>query len=128
YLDASLRVYNREGRRDNKFKARIKILVKETGVDTFRDKVEKEWLAVKDGPMTLTDQEVARCKGFFTPPAYKTLPAEDEVLNKALSSDVLFASWHARNVAEHQRPGYAIVTVSVKKTGSAPGDVTTAQL
>src|SRR5690606_23050285 len=81
YLDAILRVYNREGRRDNKFKARIKILVKETGVDAFRDKVEHEWLAVKDGPLTLTDAEVQRCKQYFQPPAYKQLPDTSASLN-----------------------------------------------
>ena len=66
------RVYNREGRRDNKFKARIKILVKETGVDLFRDKVEKEWLALKDGPLTLTDDEIQRCKGYFRDPGIQS--------------------------------------------------------
>lgn len=128
YLDAILRVYNREGRRDNKFKARIKILVKETGVDAFRDKVEHEWLAVKDGPLTLTDAEVQRCKQYFQPPAYKELPDTSASLNDALATDVLFANWYQRNVHAHKIPGYAIVTISLKKTGSAPGDISAEQM
>ncbi|OGT74463.1 MAG: sulfite reductase [Gammaproteobacteria bacterium RIFCSPLOWO2_02_FULL_57_10] len=128
YLDAILRVYNREGRRDNKYKARIKILVKETGVDEFRDKVEKEWLALKDGPLTLTDAEFQRCKSFFHDPDYKSLPDTSPALEKALSSDVLFASWYYQNVNAHKKPGYSIVTVCLKKTGFAPGDITTEQM
>ncbi|MDP1932441.1 MAG: nitrite/sulfite reductase [Gammaproteobacteria bacterium] len=128
YLDAILRVYNREGRRDNKYKARIKILVKETGVDEFRAKVEKEWLDLKDGPLTLTNAEFERCKSFFHDPAYKPMSDSNPILDKALSSDVLFASWYYQNVNAHKKPGYAIVTISLKKTGSAPGDVTTDQM
>jgi len=128
YLDAILRVYNREGRRDNKFKARIKILVRETGTDQFRDKVEKEWLALKDGPLTLTQVEIDRCKGYFKEPAYKVLPDQSEALSAALTSDVLFANWVEQNISAHRVPGYAIVTVSLKETGVAPGDVDTAQM
>jgi len=128
YLDAILRVYNREGRRDNKFKARIKILVKETGVDAFREKVEKEWALLKDGPLTLTEEEVKRCKAFFHDPDYKTLPPESEALRAALQSDVLFTSWHDQNTAEHKIPGYSIVTICLKKTGFAPGDVSAEQM
>ena len=128
YLDAILRVYNREGRRDNKFKARIKILVKETGVDAFRDKVEHEWLAVKDGPLTLTEDEVQRCKQYFLPPAYQELQDNPASLNEALATDVLFANWYQRNVHAHKIPGYAIVTISLKQTGSAPGDISAEQM
>ena len=128
YLDAILRVYNREGRRDNKYKARIKILVKETGVDAFRDKVEKEWRAIKGGPLRLTDAEIERCRNYFQDPAYKALPAESTVLKEALSKDVLFASWVAHNVSAHRKSGYVIVTVSMKPTGVAPGDVTSGQM
>lgn len=128
YLDAILRVYNREGRRDNKFKARIKILVKETGVDVFRDKVEKEWQAIKGGPLRLTDAEIERCRSYFKDPAYKALPARSETLQEALSRDVLFASWVAHNVVGHKMSGYAIVTVSVKATGVSPGDVSSGQM
>ncbi len=128
YLDAILRVYNREGRRDNKFKARIKILVKETGVDAFRAKVEKEWELLRDGPLTLTDEEVQRCKAFFTDPDYREFSGDSEILREQLSKDVLFASWHDQNTAQHKKPGYSIVTVCLKKTGFAPGDVSAEQM
>ena len=128
YLDAILRVYNREGRRDNKYKARIKILVKESGVDAFREKVEKEWQSLKGGPLRLTDTEIQRCKGFFDEPDYKELPAQSAKLSEELSRDVLFASWYQQNVDAHKKPGYAIVTICLKTTGVAPGDVTTEQM
>jgi sulfite reductase (NADPH) hemoprotein beta-component len=128
YLDAILRVYNREGRRDNKYKARIKILVKETGVNEFRNKVETEWQLLKDGPLTLTQDEVERCRAFFHDPAYKTLPASSAALETALNKDVLFASWYEQNTAAHKKQGYAIVTICVKKTGFAPGDLDSDQM
>lgn len=128
YLDAILRVYNREGRRDNKYKARIKILVKETGVDAFREKVEKEWQSLKGGPLRLTDTEIQRCKGYFHEPDYKELPAQSAKLSEELSRDVLFASWYQQNVDAHKKPGYSIVTICLKTTGIAPGDVTTEQM
>ncbi|MCI5107177.1 MAG: nitrite/sulfite reductase [Pseudomonadales bacterium] len=127
-LEAILRVYNREGRRDNKYKARIKILVKETGIDAFRDKVMKEWLAIKDGPQTLTEEEIARCKSFFTQPDYEQLDNNPPALTEALGENALFAAWHDQNVKQHKQDGYAIVTVSFKQTGVAPGDVTDQQL
>ena len=128
YLDAILRVYNREGRRDNKFKARIKILVKETGLETFREKVEKEWEVLRDGPLTLTEDEVERCKAFFHDPDYRDLPAQSETLKQTLDNNLVFASWHDQNVAEHKKPGYAIVTICLKKTGFAPGDISADQM
>jgi sulfite reductase (NADPH) hemoprotein beta-component len=128
YLDAILRVYNREGRRDNKYKARIKILVKETGVENFREKVEKEWRKLKDGPLTLTDTEFQRCKRFFHDPAYKHFEPQSPALEKALNTDVLFSSWYEQNVSAHKKPGYGIVTICLKKTGVAPGDLTSEQM
>ena len=128
YLEAIVSVYNQLGRRDNKYKARIKILVRETGVDDFRDKVEAEWQAIKDGPMTLTQDEVERCRAFFHDPAYKDLPAHSETLEQALNTDVLFAAWYQQNVAAHKKAGYAIVTICVKKTGFAPGDLDADQM
>jgi len=128
YLDAILRVYNREGRRDNKYKARIKILVKETGVDKFQEKVEKEWLALKDGPLTLTEAEFQRCKAFFKDPAYLALDAFSPELEHALNTDVLFSAWHSQNVNAHKMPGYSIVTLCLKATGIAPGDITSEQM
>ncbi len=128
YLDAILRVYNREGRRDNKYKARIKILVKETGIDEFRNKVEKEWLGLKDGPMTLTEEEYQRCRQYFHDPEYKSLADDCIPLSMALNEDVLFASWHHQNVSAHKKPGYSIVTICLKETGTAPGDITSEQM
>lgn len=128
YLDAILRIYNREGRRDNKFKARIKILVKELGVDAFRDKVEQEWALCKDGPSTLTREEFERCKAFFTDPPYQILPDDDAGVTALLGSDVLFNQWFERNVHAHKKPGYRIVTLCLKATGSAPGDLDAEQM
>ncbi|MDY6982211.1 MAG: nitrite/sulfite reductase, partial [Pseudomonadota bacterium] len=98
YLEAIVRIYNQEGRRDNKFKARIKILVKELGIDVFRDKVEAEWLHCKDGPATLTLAEFQRCKSFFPEPAYETLTDVNVEVETLLTQDVLFSQWHERNV------------------------------
>ena len=128
YLDAILRVYNREGRRDNKYKARIKILVKETGIETFREKVHTEWALFKDGPATLTEEEFERCKTFFTEPEYQDLPDEDEAYTLKLSTDIMFNQWVERNVSQHKKSGYRIVTLCLKETGVAPGDVTDRQL
>lgn len=127
-LEAILRVYNRAGRRDNKYKARIKILVKETGIEDFRRKVFREWEQIKDGPLTLTEAEVDRCKGFFTDPDYAQLADSPEEITSPLEQDMLFASWHRNNVHDHKKPGYAIVTISMKETGVAPGDITDTQL
>ena len=130
YLEAILRVYNQYGRRDNKYKARIKILVKAMGVDAFREAVEQEWAALKDGPTTLTTQEIERAKTFFTEPAYLTL--DDSVAHSALKSqtdaDPVFANWVKRNTEDHRVVGYRIVNLSLKATGFAPGDITDTQL
>ena len=130
YLEAILRVYNQYGRRDNKYKARIKILVKAMGVDAFREAVEQEWAALKDGPTTLTTQEIERAKTFFTEPAYLTL--NDSVAHSALKSqtdaDPVFANWVKRNTEDHRVVGYRIVNLSLKATGFAPGDITDTQL
>jgi sulfite reductase (NADPH) hemoprotein beta-component len=129
YLEAILRVYNRYGRRDNIWKARIKILVKDRGIDAFRDEVEEEWAAwAKDGPATLTEQEIERIRGRFTQPAYRTLPARSEVLERQLQASRAFATWYGRNVHPHRVAGYAAVTLSLKKTGVPPGDVTSEQM
>jgi len=122
YVEAILRVYNRFGRRDNKYKARIKILVKERGPDRFREEVEAEWEQLRDGPSTLTRAEVRRVESRFVRPPYE--PLED--LHLAPSGP--FGAWMKRNVHPHKRPGYAAVTLSLKKTGVPPGDVTDAQM
>jgi len=125
YLEAVLRVYNRFGRRDNVHKARIKILVKERGADRFREEVEAEWAQIKDGPATLTPAELERIAARFTRPDYERLADQD--LSR-LSSSPGFAAWATRNVRAHKVPGYAAVTLSLKKTGVPPGDVTAAQM
>jgi sulfite reductase (NADPH) hemoprotein beta-component len=122
YVEAILRVYNRYGRRDNKYKARIKILVKERGADKFRDEVEAEWEQMRDGPSTLTKAEVRRVESRFTGPRYEAL----EDLHLAPAGP--FGAWMKRNVFPHKRPGYIAVTLSLKKTGVAPGDATDVQM
>ncbi len=128
YLDAIMRVYNRFGRRDNKYKARIKILVKEIGAEAFRDKVEAEWLHDKDGPATLTQGEVERCRAFFTDPDYQDLDNTDQAVEDAAASDLLFSHWLERNVSPHKKSGYRIVSLCLKETGVAPGDITDTQM
>ena len=130
YLEAILRVYNQNGRRDNKYKARIKILVKAMGVDAFREAVEQEWAQLKDGPTTLTDEEIARAQSFFIDPAYRELDATAAAreLDAHCASQPIFANWIKRNTNTHRVPGYRIVNISLKATGFAPGDITDAQL
>jgi sulfite reductase (NADPH) hemoprotein beta-component len=123
YLDAVLRIYNRYGRRDNLNKARIKILVKERGPDKFRDEIEAEWAHLKDGPATLIAEELERVQARFTRPAYEKL-GPDPVLPSLPGFD----AWVKRNVHRHKVPGYAAVTLSLKKTGVPPGDVTADQM
>ncbi|HCG37775.1 MAG TPA: sulfite reductase [Pseudomonas sp.] len=128
YLDAILRVYNRYGRRDNKFKARIKILVKALTPEVFAERVDAEWAYLKDGPTTLTEAEVQRVSKFFVDPEYKALEDQDAALAQLGAEHPGFARWRQRNVVAHKKPGYAAVTLSLKSTGVAPGDVTDKQL
>ncbi|QDF95566.1 sulfite reductase [Azoarcus sp. DD4] len=128
YCESILRVYNLHGRRDNKYKARIKILVKALGIEEFRRQVEAEWTFHKDGPSTLTAAEVARVAAHFVDPAYETLPATDVGYASLLAENKPFAAWVKRNVRAHKVPGYASVTVSLKKTGVPPGDITESQM
>ncbi|SEJ27386.1 sulfite reductase (NADPH) hemoprotein beta-component [Azotobacter beijerinckii] len=128
YLDAVLRVYNRYGRRDNKFKARIKILVKALTPEVFAERVDAEWAHLKDGPSTLTKAEVERISRCFVDPAYQALEDQDATLARLDAEHPGFARWRARNVVAHKKPGYAAVTLSLKPTGTAPGDITDKQL
>ncbi|AVR68338.1 sulfite reductase [Pseudomonas paraeruginosa] len=128
YLDAILRVYNRYGRRDNKYKARIKILVKALTPEVFAERVEAEWASLKDGPSTLTEAEVQRVAAHFVDPAYKALDDLDESLARLDAEHPGFARWRARNTFAHKKAGYIAVTLSLKPTGQAPGDVTDKQL
>ena len=128
YLDALLRVYNRYGRRDNLYKARIKILVNALGVEEFSRQVEAEWAFAKDGPTTLSDAEFERIARHFAPPAYETLPANDAAFADAKGSDKAFAAWSKRSVRAHKDAGYASLTLWLKAPGVAPGDITDAQM
>ncbi len=128
YLEAIMRVYNRYGRRDNKFKARIKILVRAMTAEVFAEKVEAEWANIKDGPETLTGAEIERVRSFFTEPDYENLHDEVPGLHEHMETDFAFRSWISRNVVAHKRPGYAVVNLALKATGVAPGDVTDEQL
>lgn len=130
YLEAILRVYNKHGRRDNKYKARIKILVKAMGVDAFRRAVEEEWGSLRDGPATLIESEIRRVADFFAQPPYEHLDAvaEETVVSEAAAAEPLFANWLQRNTVAHRVGGYRAVTVSLKATGNPPGDVSDKQL
>jgi len=126
YTEAIMRVYNQFGRRDNKYKARIKILVKAVGAEEFARLVEAEFAELKDGPETLTREEVERVAQWFNPKPYLTLPAIDPRAEHA--GDKAFANWLQRNVKPHKVPGYASVVLSLKKTGVPPGDATAEQM
>ncbi len=128
YTEAIMRVYNQYGRRDNKYKARIKILVKALGVEEFTRQVEAEWVDLKDSPSTITTDELARVASYFTAPAYETLTDSDALLQQQRSENKAFSNWLGRNVKPHKVPGYAIVTLSLKKTGTPPGDATAEQI
>ncbi len=122
YVESAIRVYNRYGRRDNKYKARIKILVKAIGAEKFAAEVEEEWKFSKDGPGTLTQAEFDRVAQYFQPPAYEKLPDTDASFEKHLLENKAFARWVNRNVHAHKVPGYASVTLSTKPgSGVAPG-------
>src|SRR5205814_6516317 len=127
-LDAILRVYNRFGRRDNKYKARIKILVKDMTPEVFARHVETDWERLKGGPATVPDEEIARLSAFFVPPPYERLAGDDAGFRAAIADNCAFANWVERNVFPHKVPGYAVVTLSLKKTGVPPGDATSDQM
>lgn len=128
YTEAIMRVYNQYGRRDNIYKARIKILVKAIGAEEFARQVEEEWTDIKDGPSTLTDAEFSRVAAYFAPPAYEILEDGGAALAAQQEENKAFASWINRNVRPHRVPGYAIVTLSLKKTGIPPGDISADQM
>ncbi len=128
YLEAILRVYNQLGRRDNLFKARIKILVKETGAEEFTRMVEEEWAHIRDGALVLPAEEIARIESYFAPPAFEALdPVQPGFEAKQLESPA-FAAWVDTNVFAHKQPGYGIATISLKPIGGVPGDATADQI
>ncbi|WP_027966845.1 nitrite/sulfite reductase [Halomonas halocynthiae] len=125
YLEALVRVYNQFGRRDNKFKARIKILVKALGIDEFRRRVELEWASLKDGPQTLTSEAVAAVTQHFIDPEWRDIPAEAiEAYEQLRNENRAFARFVTNNVTNHKTPGYKAITLSLKRREHAPGDVT----
>ena len=128
YIESILRVYNLHGRRDNKYKTRIKILVTALGVDEFRRRVEEDWEASRTPELELPDEEIARVAAFFAPPPYESLPAEDRLDGLVLGRDRALSAWLRSNIVAHRVPGYSAVVISVKKAGIPPGDVTDTQL
>ncbi len=128
YLEAILRVYNRFGRRDNKYKARIKILVHETGLEQIKAEIESEFAAMDREPFAHDSQEFTRIAGYFAPPPYEALPAQSTMLETAKRQNPAFASFEEVNVSSHKIDGYAIVTVSLKPIGGIPGDATSHQM
>ena len=128
YVEAIMRVYNEYGRRDNKYKARIKILVKALGIEEFTRQVEQEWLDLQDAPSTITQEELDRVTSYFAPPAYEKLCNDESALLALRTEHKAFSNWVQRNVKPHKVAGYAIVTLSLKKTGTPPGDATAEQI
>jgi sulfite reductase (NADPH) hemoprotein beta-component len=128
YVEAVLRTYNQFGRRDNIYKARIKILVHELGVDAFAKEVETEWQSIKDGALALDPAVVAEIAGRFRYPDYQRLDDSTPELAAARKADRQFDAWVGNSVSNHKMPGYAIVTLSLKPEGGTPGDATAAQM
>ena len=124
YLEAILRVYNLQGRRDNKYKARIKILVHEVGAAAFSAQVEAEWQRIRDGALKLPEAEIKRIDAYFAPPAFDKRPAKVALR----APDRPFDRWVTRNTHTHKQPGYAIVTISLKPIGGIPGDASADQM
>ncbi len=128
YCTAILRVYNLHGRRDNKFKARIKILVHETGVEEIARQVEAEWQALKDGELKLPDADIKAIDAYFAPPALPDRPEGDDAVKLARLDSRAFGEWLNQNVVTHRHPDYAAVTISLKGIGEAPGDASAEQM
>jgi sulfite reductase (NADPH) hemoprotein beta-component len=128
YVEAILRVYNQFGRRDNIYKARIKILVHELGAEAFAKEVEAEWQSIRDGALALDPALIAEIAARFRYPGYEPLEDSPPQLVQSLAGDRRFSQWVDNAVANHKMPGYAIVTLSLKPAGGPPGDATAAQM
>jgi sulfite reductase (NADPH) hemoprotein beta-component len=128
YIEAVLRVYNLYGRRDNIYKARIKILVHELGAEKFAAAVEEEWRAIRESALALDDAIIADIASRFRYPAYEALADASEMLKAERAADRLFDTWYGNSVAAHKVPGQAIVTISLKPVGAPPGDATADQM
>jgi sulfite reductase (NADPH) hemoprotein beta-component len=128
YLESIMRVYNRYGRRDNKYKARIKILVRAMTAQGFKDKVEEDWAHVKDGPSTLVESEVERMVAAFKPPSFTEIEDPQDELEQQRLEHPAFSRWLHHNVVPHKASAYAVVTLSTKVTGIPPGDISDEQM
>lgn len=128
YVTAVMRVYNLYGRRDNKFKARIKILVHETGAEEFTRQVETEWASLKDTELTLPETDIRAIDAYFAPPALVPRPEGDDAVRLARLDSKSFGEWLDQNVTTHRHPDYACVTISLKGIGEAPGDASDSQM
>ena len=128
YLEATMRVYNRYGRRDNKYKARIKILVQEEGIETFRKAVEDEYARLTPSDIAVSQDEVARIAAYFAPPEFADLPPVSTPHEERLEQDTAYRQWAETNLALHRQPGYAIVNISLKPLHRAPGDIDSEQM
>ena len=128
YIEAILRVYNRFGRRDNIYKARIKILVNEIGPEEFGRQVEAEWEHIKDGVLKLEQKEIDYAKSFFTSPDYDNDAVDDDSFNETKNSNDTFSNWTKRNLYPHKISGYHAVIISLKAPSIAPGDATDKQM
>ncbi|WP_448034631.1 nitrite/sulfite reductase [Bradyrhizobium liaoningense] len=127
YIEAILRVYNQYGRRDNIYKARIKILVHELGIEKFSREVEEEWQHIRNSSLQIDDEVIEDIRSRFTYPAYEKLPHMPDELRQA-AADPDFEAWRKNSVAPHKVQGYSIVTISLKPTGGPPGDATAEQM
>ena len=128
YLEAILRIYNQYGRRDNIYKARIKILVHEVGIAKLRDQIEAEFERIRGPKYRLDPEIVETIRSHFTPPPFEDLPLDSPLLQAAKLASPAFARWVSTNVAKHRQPGYASVTISLKPPGGIPGDASSEQM
>lgn len=128
YCTAILRVYNLYGRRDNKYKARIKILVHETGVEEITRQVEAEWQELKDAELKLPDADIRAIEAYFAPPALADRPEGDAAVKLSRLDSKSFSDWLDQNVVTHRHPDYAAVTISLKGIGEVPGDASDSQM
>lgn len=128
YLESILRVYNRYGRRDNKFKARIKILVHETGIEKIREEVEAEYANIRGGVLTLPQEELDRIGAYFAPPPFELVNATKIDVQREKILDPAYGRWLENDIHSHRQPGYASITISLKPIGGVPGDATDVQM
>ena len=128
YMEAILRVYNLYGRRDNKYKARIKILVHETGLEKLTSDIETEWESIKEGALKLPESDVGRIEAYFAAPALRNRPGAADALAAERAADAGFDAWVTENIVAHKVDGYGIATISLKPIGGVPGDASAEQM